>query len=932
MTGLGAIGHEQSNLRTIRSREVRKSPSRVNPSRAQRVKDEGMTKVLVVDDNDHIRKVYSLQLERLGYDSHGVASGSEALTYLKSNGRTNLVLLDYSMPQMDGLEAFKCIREAWPDLPIIMVTALESTRLAAEFMNAGGEMFVVKPVNSDLLGMVIGEVLGKAHLKRQYEEAHRALEESEAHARAVFDASVNGIIIIGAGGAIHRFNPAAERMFGYAAKEVTGKNVTMLMPKHLRGEHKAHLAAYRTEDSEITGREREWAGLRKDGQTFPLELRISEINLGGETLFLGNCTDISVRKETEFLNTRLGRIIEQSISEIYVFDAKSLRFITANRGARENIGYTVEELKAFTPLDIEPELTHRKFMRLIKPLRDGRHEAITFDAVHKRKDGSTYDTKVRLQMMGFETPPVFVASIEDVTERNRAEEAHRKSEALLRAVLDNSPSAIYIRDKTGRYLLTNKHYESRHRVRRDWFQSKTTYDLYPKKTADEFLAEDRLVLKTGESTRKELDVTYADGAQRTVIITKFPVQGEDGHVFGVGVNTTDISERKSVERALRESEAKFRAIVEGETIIGTYIIRRDGDGAFRFIYVSPKFSEIAGCPREQLEGGMDFIDLVDPEERSLVTTNLERRFAGDAEGATYSFSLVRGDHARVPVQVHMGLSLFDEAPAIVGILRSMSAEQEAEKRALRAVIARAAAEKETKAKSEFLANISHELRTPLTAVLGFAEQAVKRLEGEGTEDVMRYLSRIVTNAYRLAEVINDVLDLSKIEAGQEKFTMGEVDFGRLISDVAKDLWSLTEKRDLSVIVRNDLPPEQAIVCDAEQISRVVLNLLSNAAKFANQKSMVEIRTWRNEDAAYFSIIDKGVEIPVDELVKIFEPFTQSSLTDKGSGGTGLGLALCKRIIEAHGGEIWADMDRDHRVVVTFFLPIKGQEQKVTKED
>jgi len=150
--------------------------------------------------------------------------------------------------------------------------------------------------------------------------------------------------------------------------------------------------------------------------------------------------------------------------------------------------------------------------------------------------------------------------------------------------------------------------------------------------------------------------------------------------------------------------------------------------------------------------------------------------------------------------------------------------------------------------------------------------------------------------------------------------------------VAKDLWSLTEKRDLSVIVRNDLPPEQAIVCDAEQISRVVLNLLSNAAKFANQKSMVEIRTWRNEDAAYFSIIDKGVEIPVDELVKIFEPFTQSSLTDKGSGGTGLGLALCKRIIEAHGGEIWADMDRDHRVVVTFFLPIKGQEQKVTKED
>ena len=94
-------------------------------------------------------------------------------------------------------------------------------------------------------------------------------------------------------------------------------------------------------------------GLHKDGKTFPLELRVSEIRIGGETLFLGNCTDITARKEAESLNTRLGRIIEQSISEVYVFDVKTLRFLTVNRGARENIDYTMEELKDFTPLDIE---------------------------------------------------------------------------------------------------------------------------------------------------------------------------------------------------------------------------------------------------------------------------------------------------------------------------------------------------------------------------------------------------------------------------------------------------------------------------------------------------------------------------------------------------------------------------------------------------
>ena len=216
-----------------------------------------MTSVLVVDDNEHIRKVYSLQLKQLGYKSHGVASGSEALNHLKANGRTDLILLDYSMPQMDGLETFSCIRESWPEIPIIMVTALESTRLAVEFMHAGGDMFVVKPVNFDLLRMVIGEALEKARLKRQYWEAHRALEVSEAHARAVFEASVNGIIMIGADGVIHRFNPAAEGMFGYAAEEVTGRNVTMLMPKHLRGEHQARLAAYRSKRAKVIGCGRE---------------------------------------------------------------------------------------------------------------------------------------------------------------------------------------------------------------------------------------------------------------------------------------------------------------------------------------------------------------------------------------------------------------------------------------------------------------------------------------------------------------------------------------------------------------------------------------------------------------------------------------------------------------------------------------------------
>ena len=143
--------------------------------------------------------------------------------------------------------------------------------------------------------------------------------------------------------------------------------------------------------------------------------------------FRGTVLDVTGRMEAEATADRFGRIVDESSNEIYVFRADTLRFVKINRGARRNLGYSSREMRQLTPLDITPKMTRRKFSNLLKPLRTGENEQIIFETVHKRKDGSLYPVEIRLQLFAGETPPLFVAMVQDITERKQAEEALRKA-------------------------------------------------------------------------------------------------------------------------------------------------------------------------------------------------------------------------------------------------------------------------------------------------------------------------------------------------------------------------------------------------------------------------------------------------------------------------------------------------------------------------
>ncbi|MCA9263428.1 MAG: PAS domain S-box protein [Planctomycetales bacterium] len=242
------------------------------------------------------------------------------------------------------------------------------------------------------------------------------LAESEVRLRAILGSAVDGIVTITDDGTIHSVNHAAEKMFGYELDELLGRNVSMLMPAPYNADHDQHIQEYvRSGVAKVIGIGREVEGLRKDGTTFPIELSLSEVITPSRRLFTGILRDITARKQSEAEHATLGHILENSLNELFFFDAETWRFVFANRGARENTGYSLDELCQRTPLDLKPGMTRQELNSHLSPLIGGARNRVTFESQHQRKDGSTYDVEVHVQLAELRGRAVFVAIILDVT-------------------------------------------------------------------------------------------------------------------------------------------------------------------------------------------------------------------------------------------------------------------------------------------------------------------------------------------------------------------------------------------------------------------------------------------------------------------------------------------------------------------------------------
>jgi signal transduction histidine kinase len=264
------------------------------------------------------------------------------------------------------------------------------------------------------------------------------------------------------------------------------------------------------------------------------------------------------------------------------------------------------------------------------------------------------------------------------------------------------------------------------------------------------------------------------------------------------------------------------------------------------------------------------------------------------------------------------------ATAIENIRLIEGLEQKVKERTSELEIARLQAEAASRAKSDFLANMSHELRTPLNAIIGFSEMMKDGMAGPLSETQKEYLTDIWDSGRHLLSLINDILDLSKIEAGKLEFELSEFNLRELIDRSLVMFKEKAMKHNIKVKAEVEEGIEN-IEADERKIKQVMFNLLSNAFKFTPDGGSVSVRARRIEagDFVEISVEDTGIGISEEDQKKLFQPFQQlETVLSKKHPGTGLGLAICKSIVELHGGRIWVESEVGKGTRFIFTIPVK----------
>ncbi|MDD3275810.1 MAG: response regulator [Kiritimatiellales bacterium] len=506
---------------------------------------------------------------------------------------------------------------------------------------------------------------------------------------------------------------------------------------------------------------------------------------------------------------------------------------------------------------------------------------------------------------------IFFANIFSIKEA----EVRRKREIIqMETLIDSLPACIYIKDSESRFLLANKKLaEGMHEESPEDMLGKTDFDYYPKHLAQKIYDEEQELIQSGESLSNIKEKGRSpDGGEAWFLTTKIPLKNEQGTVFSLVGIGLDITQQVTHEEAL------IRARQEAEK--NTAIIRTIFDNLEDRIYYKDRQSRILGGNKAWLKakesssldkviGKTDIDFFPAPLGQQLYDKEQEQMAEGKVTRMRESHVSPAGETRYVEAIKCPIYNEKDEVIGVAGISRDITQQVENEQLLIiakqRAEEAEKAAENAARAKSTFLANMSHEIRTPLNAVIGMTSLLADSPMSLEQRD---FVETIQTSGDALLTLVNDILDLSKIEAGRLELESVPFNLTHCV-ETALDIVApkAAEKGlELAYSTTGDIP--QIFVGDAPRLRQVLLNLLSNSIKFTEVGEVI-VRIAGNafDETKYrinFSVTDTGIGMNTETAKKIFQPFEQADAsTTRKYGGTGLGLSICKKLIEMMGGDI-----------------------------
>ncbi|MEO6315847.1 MAG: ATP-binding protein [Chitinophagaceae bacterium] len=489
-------------------------------------------------------------------------------------------------------------------------------------------------------------------------------------------------------------------------------------------------------------------------------------------------------------------------------------------------------------------------------------------------------------------------------------------------ILNFIPSDIAVLDTDGRYLFLNP-VAVRDPEMRNWMIGKTNEEFILKSGKDTAIAQRRKVLfeqlmKTKQQVEWEEEMTDRNGVKEILLRKMFPVPDEQGTikmVIGYGIN---ITERKKIEEQVTRSEKRYRDLFNySQALICTHGLNG------KLITTNPAILHALQYTETEMIGKSirDFIPL---EQQNLFETNyldvINKN--GRSQGV---FSVLNKAGKKIYL-LYQNYKVEEPGlePYVIGFSQDITQRILAEQELMHA---KKITEDSAAAKNTFLANMSHEIRTPMNGILGIAALMAKTVLDKEQQN---YLGIIQDSANNLLAIINDILDLEKINAGKLQFEEIPFNVADKVNTIIHSFGFKAEEKGIRLTHKNLLPRRLQVTGDPYRLVQILNNLLSNAVKFTERGS-VTLQThikFDKEDwmAVEFIVDDTGIGIPADKLKAIFTPFEQASTnTTRKYGGTGLGLSICKHLIEMQGGELWVESRINTGTSFRFILPYKKYE-------